>query len=245
MHPEPTIAYSASSSRYGMATSYLRPGKLVELLHDRFQLRQDAAVKAPLRDLPLHVAVLVLHHAGHERDLRIHQVADVQRGMAYEALHHLRLEQAHVFDGVGGEEPVLHIEERRLGLLGDASGYQREVARLLRVARVQHAPAAVRHAVDIVMAGVDVERMRRERARADVEHDRQPLSGDGIEHLLHKDETLAGGKVGDAASGDRESFARGGCAVLGLGFDESQFFAPEVTFTVRHLALISPAHGGG
>ena len=51
--------------------------------------------------------------------------------------------------------------------------------------RKKHAPAAISHAHDIVMARVNVQAMRGEGARADMEHDRKPLSADGVEHLFH------------------------------------------------------------
>ena len=57
---------------------------------------------------------------------------------------------------------------------------------------------------------------------------RQALAGDGVEHLLHQHEALAGGEVGDAAAGDGEALADGGGRVLALRLEEHQRVAPEV-----------------
>ncbi len=92
-------------------------GQLAEFFHHGLQRRQHLIVVAPLGDLALHVAVLVLDNPRHQRDLRIHQVAQA-RGRADEHLHHVGLGQPHVLDGVGGEEPVLHVEVGRLGVFG-------------------------------------------------------------------------------------------------------------------------------
>jgi hypothetical protein len=61
----------------------------------------------------------------------------------------------------------------------------------LNVARKQHAPTAIGHPHDIVMAGVDVESLRGQRPRADVKHDRQTLTGDHVEHFFHQDQPLS------------------------------------------------------
>src|SRR6185369_324487 len=104
-----------------------------------------------------------------ERDLRVHQVADVQGRVADEGLHQVGFGQANVLDGVGGQEAVLHVEERRFGFFGGAPGNEGEVAGLLGIARVEHSPSAVGDANYVVVAGMHVERLGGERACADVE----------------------------------------------------------------------------
>ena len=146
---------------------------------------------------------------------------------------------------MGGEEAVLHVQERSLGILGDAPRDQGEIAGLLRIAGVDDAPAAIGHAVDVVVAGVDVERLRGQSPGADVENDGQALAGDRVQDLLHQDESLAGSEVGDPAAGDRETLAGGGRAVLGLRLDEGEFLTPEVLLAVGDLGLVAAAHGGG
>ena len=73
----------------------------------------------------------------------------------------------------------------------DAPGDGREVGGLLGVAREQDPPAGVGDGHDVVVAGVDVERLAGQRPRADVEDDRQPLAGDDVQDLLHQDQALA------------------------------------------------------
>ena len=52
-------------------------------------------------------------------------------------------------------------------------------------------------------------RLARQRARADVEDDRQPLAADDVQDLLHEHQALAGGEVRDPAAGEREALGRG------------------------------------
>src|SRR5215467_1940079 len=87
--------------------------------------------------------------------------------------------------------------------------------------------------------------MRRQRACADVEHDRQPLSGNGVKDFFHQDQALARSEIRDAAAGYREPFASARCAMLGFRLDKSQLLAPKITFTIGHFGLISTAHGRG
>ncbi len=199
--------------------------ELAELLHDFFQRRQHLIVIAALGDLALHVAVLVLHHAGHQRNLRIHQVAQARR-RADEHLHHVGLEQPHVFNRVGSEEPVLNVQEGRLGILGHAAGDESHISGLLRVAGIEDAPTAIGNPNDVVMPGMDVEALGSQGAGPDVEHDGQTLAGDHVEDLLHEDQALARGEVGDTAPRDGESFAGGGGAVLRFRLDEGELLAP-------------------
>ena len=104
------------------------------------------SVEGPLTDPPLHVAVLVLDDAGHERLGRVEQVADALARIADERAEELVLGEPHVLQGVRREEPVLDDEERRLGRLGDPPRDRGQVGGLLRVAGEQDPPAGVRHA---------------------------------------------------------------------------------------------------
>ena len=97
--------------------------------------------------------------------------------VADELAQQLVLGQAHVLERVGREEPVLGDDERRLGGLGHAPRDRGQVGGLLRVAGEEDAPAAVGDGHHVVVAGVDVERLAREGARADVEDHRQALAG--------------------------------------------------------------------
>src|SRR5262249_35934427 len=115
----------------------------------------------------------------------------------------------------------------------------------LRVAGVEDAPTAVGDAKDVIMTRVYVEPLGSQCAGADVEHDREALSGDHVEDLLHKDQTLARGEVRNAATCDGEPFAGGGGAVLRLRLDEGELLAPQVLLTISHFDLITTAHGGG
>ncbi len=160
-------------------------------------------------------------------------------------LHHFRLGQQDIFDGVGGEEAILHIEERSFGIFGGAARDQGEIAGLLRIARVEDAPAAIGHAHNVVMAGMNIESLGGEGAGADVEDHGQSLAGNHVEDLFHEDEALTRCEVGYAPTGDGKTFASGGGAMFGFGFYESQFVTPQVALSVGDLNLVAAAHGGG
>ena len=165
-------------------------------------------------------------------------------GIADVLLHELRLGQPDRLDGVRGEEAVLHVEEGRLRRLGGAAADQAEVAGLLGVAGEDHAPAAVGDRHHVVVAGVDVEALAGQGAGADVHDDRQALAGDGVQHLLHQHQALAGGEVGDAAAGDGEAFADGGGRVLAFRLEEHQRVAPQVLVAVHDGGVEAAAHRG-
>ena len=127
--------------------------------------------------------------------------------VADELLHELRLGQPHILDGVGGEKAILDVQEGRLAVLRGAPADEGQVGRALGVLGHDQPPAAVGDAHDVVVPGVDVEAVAGQGAGADVEDDGQALAGDRVEHLLHQDQPLAGGEVGDAPAGEGEAFA--------------------------------------
>ena len=143
--------------------SVLPAGLAGELGERVLHVPGDLVVVPALGDLPLHVRVLVLDHAGHHRVGRVHEVDQLLLGVADELLHELGLGQPHGLDGVGGEEAVLDVEDGRGRCLGDAASDEAEVAGFLGVAGEDHAPAAVGHAHHVVVAGVDVQALARER----------------------------------------------------------------------------------
>ena len=97
----------------------------------------------------------------------------------------------------------------------------------------------------VVVAGVDVEGLARQRPGADVEDDRQPLAGDDVQDLLHQDEALAGGEVRDPAAGEGDALGGRRRGVLGLGLDEPQRRAPQVRRAVGDRRLVDRGHRRG
>ena len=217
----------------------------VELVHDGLQGRKDTVVVLPLGHLALHVTVLVLHDARHQGYPRIHQVPNLQRRVSDELLHEFGFVEHDVFDGVRRQEAVLDVHEGRLGVFGGTPGDEGKVACLLCIPAEKDSPSAIRHTIDIVMAGVDVQGMRCDGPGADMKDNRKPFSSYCIEDFLHQNQSLPGREVRDAAAGDGETLAGGCRAVLGLGFDESQFRAPEVSLSVRNRDLVAAAHRCG
>jgi hypothetical protein len=66
-----------------------------------------------LCDLALHIGILVLHHAGHQRTVGVEKARQFRARIADVGFHQLRCGEAHVLDGVGGEKTVLDAQERR------------------------------------------------------------------------------------------------------------------------------------
>ena len=79
--------------------------------------------------LALHVAVLILDDAGHERLGGIEQVPNVLPGVAKELAKEVILGQPNVLEGVRREEAVLGDQERGIGRLGRAAGDRGEIRR--------------------------------------------------------------------------------------------------------------------
>ena len=75
-----------------------------------------------------------------------------------------------------GQKAVLHIEKGREAIFSGTACDQRQIARFLGCAPEQYAPARVGNRHDVVMTGVNIQALTRQRPRADVKHDRQPLT---------------------------------------------------------------------
>ena len=169
----------------------------------------DPLVIPPLGDLPLHVRILVLDDARHQRVGRVHQVDQLLLGVADVFLHEFQLGKPDLFDGVGGEESILDVEEGRLRRLGDATRPEQKspASWAFRAKIIPQPQSATRH--HIVVAGVDIESPGwSKRPGSDVHDDRQPLARDRVQDLLHQHQALTGGEIGHASRRDRESLRR-------------------------------------
>ena len=145
---------------------------------------------------------------------------------------------------MGCQEAVLSHEPRRLAILGDAAGDGSQIRGFLAVAGKEDPPAAVRHAHDVVVAGVDVEALTGESARSNVEDRGQALAGYDVKDFLHQDEALSGGEVSDPATGQGKTLGRRGGGMLRFGLDELQLGAPQVWRAVGHGDLVDRRHRG-
>ena len=204
----------------------LAAGQLVIIAHCLFEGRHDFVIVNALGNFALHVAVLILHDAGHHRIVRVKQVQQRFFGRFDVQFHQFWLRQADVFHCVGGQKAVLHVEERGDGFFGRAPGDQGQVGCALGAAGKEHSPAHVFHSHHVVVPGVDVEALAGKGAGADVEHHRQPLAADGVQHFFHQNQPLPGGEVGDAPAGQSKPFADGGGTMF--------------TFRLKVLQLVPP-----
>jgi hypothetical protein len=205
----------------------------------------EASIRESDCDLALHVTVLVLHHPGHQGRLRVHEVAQFILWLPHELLHQFRFAQAHVFHRVRGQETVLDVEKRGHRVLGGAPGNEGQIARVLGVLAEEEAPPAVGHGHHVVMPAVDVQRVRGQGPGPDVKDAGQALAGDGVQHLLHQHQPLAGGEVGDAPSGQGKPFAGRRRTVFGFRLNEGQRIPPQVALAVGHRLLEAMPHGSG
>ena len=98
------------------------------------------------------------------------------------------------------EKAVLNVKERRVRRLGRPATNQAQIARLLGVAAKQHSPADVGNAHQVVVAGMDIQRVASQCPRSDVHHHRQPLPRNRVQHFLHQDQSLARREIGHAAT---------------------------------------------
>ena len=218
---------------------------LAENLEGLLQGWHHAVVVPALRDLALHVRILVLHHPGHERVRGVHEVGQLHLRIADEFFHQVVFDQPHRLDRMRSEEAVLNVEEWRLRRLGHAAGNEAEVTGFLGVAGEEHSPAAVGHAHHVVVTGMHVQALARERPRPNVHHDRQALAADRVEHFLHEHEALPRGEVGDAAAGHGEPLAHARRRVLALRFEEHERVAEQVLVAVHNRGIEPAAHRGG
>ncbi len=222
------------------------PPRLVKELVERLgQRRLHLVVVPPLGDLPLHVRILILHDPRHHRVGRIHQVHELVLRIADELAHEFRLDQPDALHRVRGEEAVLTIEERSVRRLSRPPRDETHVARLLRIASKQDSPPAVGNAHHIIVPRMHIEPLARERPGADVEHRRQPLAGDRVEHFFHQHEPLARREIRHPPARRREPFAERCARVFTLRFDEHQLVAPQIRHTVGHCLIEPAAHRGG
>src|SRR5262245_32662611 len=100
--------------------------------------------------------------------------------MTDELSHQFRFRKPDILDRMSCEESILNVKEGGFGLFGGAAGNQSQIACFLRVAGEKHPPAAIGDTVNVVMARMDIQRVRRYGTRTDVKHNRQALARDRV-----------------------------------------------------------------
>ena len=237
-HADQNVLGIVTSVRHHEVVSSPRGSE--EFLECFLQRRLHLVVIPALGQLAFHVRILILHDARHHRVGRVHQVHELLFGLADEHSHQLRFNQTHAFHRVRGEKAILHIEERSGRRFGRPASDQTQVARFLRVPGEQHAPTAIGDAHHIIVASVHVEPLARERPGTNVEHCRQPLAGDRVQHFFHEYEALTGSEIGHPAARRREPFTKRCRRMFALRLDEHELVAPQIGHAV-HNGLVEPA----
>jgi hypothetical protein len=91
---------------------------------------------------------------------------------------------------------------------------------------------------------MDVQGVRRQGTSSNVENDRQTLSGDREQNLLHQDQTLPRGEVRYPPARNRKTLAGAGGAMLRFRLDEGQILTPQIVFPIGYFGLITATHRG-
>ena len=136
------------------------------------------------------------------------------------------------------EETVHHVHSRRETELGDAAQDQRLVGGLLRVLTEHDDPARVERAIHVVMAAMHIQRVLRQRPRADLEHHRRALAGRVVVLLHAVHDALAGRIVDDPLAADR---VRDGAALGGMlpfRLDRNRVLAEDIQLAFGKSLLI-------
>ena len=164
----------------------------VDLRHaalDHGRQRVVGAV-AGLAVLEEHVAVLVA--AAHRRMLRIQRVR-AERLHRFHVAHVLEVRvipRLDLLDLVARAETVEEVQERHPPLDRRQMRHRGQVHDLLRIALRQHREPRLAARIHITVVAEDVQRLRRHRARRDVEHAREPLAGDLVHVRNHQQQPL-------------------------------------------------------
>jgi hypothetical protein len=148
-------------------------------------------------------------------------------------------------DLVRGAEAVEEVEKRDARPERRRVGDRGEVLRLLHRARAEHgeAGAAAGHHVRVVAE--DRERVRRDRARRDVQAERRQLAGDLEQVRDHEQEALRRGERRHERARLERAVGRAGGARLGLHLDDARDLAEHVLAAVRGPLVAVLSHRGG
>ncbi|GBD37222.1 hypothetical protein HRbin36_02352 [bacterium HR36] len=92
---------------------------------------------------------------------------------------------------------------------------------------------------------MDVESLAGQSPGTDIHDHGQPFAGDGVEHLLHQHQPLAGSEIGHASPGDSKTFANTGGRVFALRLEEHERIAPKILFPIHNRSIEPAAHGRG
>ena len=227
------------------------------------QRRDVVEEERPLRGHALHVAVLILHHPGHDRVVDVPQFRHPPPGVAEQHLLRRRRTGDHIFRPaeILGDQLALRRQQRfhQMGgekpVLGDDAGIQRklrgavsdevQVRGMLGVLGEQLKEAGVIDAMIVVVSGVDVQGCLGHGPATHVEHVGQPFAHRRVQGLVHVGDALPGGEVGRPQPGHGQAGGDRGGGVLAFRLDEDQRPAGDVQLACRGSRGPFLAHLGG
>ena len=220
---------------------------LVDLLHvaldDGGKLVVDLV--AGLAVLEEDVAVLVA--AAGVRVLRVERVVSE----SLDGVHVAHLGQILVvphgdlLDLVAGAEAVEEVKERGLALDGGKVSHRREVHDLLDVALGEHGEAGLATGHDVGVITEDVQGVRSDATRGDVENARELLARDLVHVRDHQEQALRSRVGGGQSTGAQRTVNGTGCTCLGLHLDDLDRGAEDVLATLGRPLVDMVGHRAG
>ena len=222
-------------------------GDLLDPAQDLFDgVRQGVVVLvAGLPDLEEDVRVL---HGGAD-----HGVLWVQ-GVGAEGVQGVLIDQGpqvlvadrlHLVDLVAGAEAVKEVHEGDPGFERRRVGHARQVHDLLDAAAGQHRKAGVPAAHHVGMVAEDGQGVGADRAGRHVQHARQALAGDAVQHRDHQHQALGGGEARRQRAGLQGAVYGGDGAGFRLHLHQPDRLSEQVLFPLGRPQVGLPGHGGG
>ena len=145
-----------------------------------------------------------------------------------ERFHLVVVDDVDLGNFVRGAEAVEEVQERHFGFEGGQVRHEREVHDLLHRAGSEHRKAGLAAGHNVLMVAEDVQRMRGDRARRNVENRGQQFARDLIHVGDHEQKPLAGGVSGGQCAGGERAVHRARGAAFRLHFGKAQLLAEHV-----------------
>ena len=154
-------------------------------------------------------------------------------GIVDHRAHGFRFDRDDLGDFVRGAETIEKMDHRNASGQRCSLGDQRKVLRLLHRIGAQHGAAGGATGHYIGMVAENRQRMRGQRPRRHMQHERRQLAGDLVQIGNEQQQALAGGETGRQRAGSQRAMQRTGRAALRLHLDDLRHRAPQVGLGLR------------
>ena len=150
-----------------------------------------------------------------------------------------------LLDLVAGAEAVEEVKERGLALDGGKVSHRREVHDLLDVALGEHGETGLAAGHDVGVITKDVQGVRSDATRGDVENARELLACDLVHVRDHQEQALRSRVGGGQSTGAQRTVNGTGCTCLGLHLDDLDRGAEDVLATLGRPLVDMVGHRAG